>query len=723
MISFIAVIALFAPGLRSSSLHVSPESMKLAWSVAGICILFFLWLLSNNRDNQKIQKSSFYFPIVGFIVWCAISFFWVVDSYLATVQFVQFISVALAFFIILNSVRSEDEVEQLLSLVVLASLMVSLVGWLQFIFPNNEFITSLFRVNTDAASTFGNKNMASHFMVMALPISIVLFLKSTDIKKIVFFLLVSIISCGFLVITYTRTGILALMVEMFLLASFLVYERFKYKNSFSKIYKILLYSFLVIIAVFFYVNSQYNNESSLLSKVTTRFELAKNQALTVESEAKHLNNPRVAPWKNTFELIKDNPLVGVGVGQWPTYYPLYYDRIEKDVFFNEKVQFRHLHNDYLEVLANVGIIGVFFLLWLFLLIMRSTYQVLSDSEREGRYLVLALILGLIGFAVSAVFSFPLKVHYPLLLAMVYIALIAGIYDRNINLQANSSIGENNEIRPSIDYYVLSKRQTKSLLLFSIVLAVVASGVSYKWLMGEHYFRLTEGVELAKYDDPIEKSLIKLQTIEKSIVANPYNSSSQFLAGQVLIENNDMDGGIKYLEKSLRSSPYQALTLRSLFLVYATKNDLNNMLRLVEKYMEIDPRSVRAYAYATSVYLRLERIDDAKIVYQQMKENYSYFKDRVGFGPYYSEVTHAAGAIGDAKYIKEILFEAIDKDPGNAVYLKKLGGLLYTYPRTKNDSKKGIEFLKQALKLDPTISDHKKIKLIINGFEKNAAGVF
>ena len=90
-------------------------------------------------------------------------------------------------------------------------------------------------------------------------------------------------------------------------------------------------------------------------------------------------NSRIPLWINTIEMIKDHPLIGVGVDQWSEHYPLYYDKTIKDVAFNEKTRLQRVHNEYIETLASVGLIGYAFLLWMLFYIVRYIVVALSLS--------------------------------------------------------------------------------------------------------------------------------------------------------------------------------------------------------------------------------------------------------------------------------------------------------------------------------------------------------
>jgi O-antigen ligase/tetratricopeptide (TPR) repeat protein len=68
---------------------------------------------------------------------------------------------------------------------------------------------------------------------------------------------------------------------------------------------------------------------------------------------------RVAAWTDSLPMIHDFPLFGVGLGSWQELFPRYQRPPWSPSFFREA------HNDYLELLAEVGIIGFALLAWFF----------------------------------------------------------------------------------------------------------------------------------------------------------------------------------------------------------------------------------------------------------------------------------------------------------------------------------------------------------------------
>ena len=94
---------------------------------------------------------------------------------------------------------------------------------------------------------------------------------------------------------------------------------------------------------------------------------------TVPTEIQGRESPRVRRldiWKSTIELIKGHPIAGAGFGAYSRAITLY------DTSIN-KFSLQQAHNDYLEVLANGGIIA-------FLLMLAFILMVVKNIQREFR---------------------------------------------------------------------------------------------------------------------------------------------------------------------------------------------------------------------------------------------------------------------------------------------------------------------------------------------------
>ena len=134
------------------------------------------------------------------------------------------------------------------------------------------------------------------------------------------------------------------------------------------------------------------------------------------SKAQTFYGMRGEIWEDTWTMIRHNPLIGVGLGAYETAYPTYaLDSGMRGVV-------AEAHNDYLQVLADAGVIGAGLALWFVLTLFRA----FARGARSPNPLMAAIALGggagLFGLLLHSFFDFNL--HLPshavvfLLLSMV-----------------------------------------------------------------------------------------------------------------------------------------------------------------------------------------------------------------------------------------------------------------------------------------------------------------
>ena len=73
---------------------------------------------------------------------------------------------------------------------------------------------------------------------------------------------------------------------------------------------------------------------------------------------------RLTLWTKSLSMVKEAPLLGVGLGQWKIALPLY-GRIEKYEISDRGIKeiiFQRPHNDYVWVLSEIGVLGLTFYL-------------------------------------------------------------------------------------------------------------------------------------------------------------------------------------------------------------------------------------------------------------------------------------------------------------------------------------------------------------------------
>ena len=110
----------------------------------------------------------------------------------------------------------------------------------------------------------------------------------------------------------------------------------------------------------------------------------------------NLEHGRSIVWADTLKLVKDFPIFGTGFGTFRFIFPKY-----KSVLLGQAL-YRYAHNDYLQFLAEGGIVSLLAFLWL-------AFSALRMLVRENSLLARGATAGFIAILVHSFFDFNLQI--------------------------------------------------------------------------------------------------------------------------------------------------------------------------------------------------------------------------------------------------------------------------------------------------------------------------
>jgi O-antigen ligase len=122
------------------------------------------------------------------------------------------------------------------------------------------------------------------------------------------------------------------------------------------------------------------------------------RVFTKTSNEKVSNQERTALWRGNWEMVKEYPIFGVGLGANKRHLRKYYD-----IFgYPEKQRQSHAHNQYLQYWAGTGTLGLMCFLLFISRVLNYSYQGFKKSENFYlKNLQLALLSALICFLIGA----------------------------------------------------------------------------------------------------------------------------------------------------------------------------------------------------------------------------------------------------------------------------------------------------------------------------------
>ena len=275
------------------------------------------------------------------------------------------------------------------------SLLTSLLAILQIVM--NILNGNLGSEISKITGTMANKNLLSSVLFLAIPFNVYcVYLVKSKIWKILG--LVSLIST-LLVVLFLQTR----AVYIALLLSCIVFVIVKFKSLkkvvfFSSLIIIITSSFIVLLNVIQFESDSYVN----------RLKVGLNDIVNVRETLNKRNSisERYELYKNTINIIKVNPVTGVGPGNWRLEIPkagLYRTKGETG---NSIVQ--RPHNDFLWIASETGILSGLLYVLLFFFVLKNLYFLSKDSNTRERIFYATIFSVISGYLFISAVDFPME---------------------------------------------------------------------------------------------------------------------------------------------------------------------------------------------------------------------------------------------------------------------------------------------------------------------------
>jgi O-antigen ligase len=209
--------------------------------------------------------------------------------------------------------------------------------------------------------------------------------KDKAVKMLFGFMAVVMATALFL--SLSRSGIFAFLGAMAFMGFLILLTRFE---GGSKKGVLIIGSFLV--ALFVYL--VYIGIDPVIDRLAT-----------LKEKETYLQEERWVVWNTTAEIVRDYPLVGTGLDTFESVFPRY-QPLEVSGH-----RWLDAHNDYLQFVAETGIVGSLMALTFFMLFFKRAFSSLNSPEpRTQNYLLIGLLSSVVGFLLSIIFTF--NTHIP-----------------------------------------------------------------------------------------------------------------------------------------------------------------------------------------------------------------------------------------------------------------------------------------------------------------------
>ena len=290
---------------------------------------------------------------------------------------------------------------------------------------------------------------------------------------------------------------------------------------------------------------------------------------------------RIELAKSTIEVIKDNPLIGVGAGNWKVSFPEYgLDQFAREVQLG-KVNYQRAHNDWLQLFAENGFLGFICYLLFSLIVL---YKGIVKWNQKGYQGTLILISAFLSFCVLMLFDFPReRVEHNLIFLVIAALLIKS--DENIKIQ---------------------KKYTNKIFLISLLLSLFIVFIGYKTITGEIKMKQIQQLHTNGNWVLMHKTAVDLNSSGYDI--NPFSMPPIWYAGVASFSMNNYDLALNEFKEAEKVHPYNVNILNNIASTYYQLGDRDKAVAYYEKVLEISPNYDEALINLAIIYYYQGEID-------------------------------------------------------------------------------------------------------------------
>lgn len=513
---------------------------KFVWIFFITSLIIFYFIISN---QQKIKKKNFLIPLSLFLIWALFTGIKSINIFETFKRFL-ILFLFLNFYFFSSEIFEKQDIEKILKFLIFASIFISIYGFSQV--SGIDFIE--WEIKKSPLSTLGRRNFAGEYLVMIIPFTYSFIVTSKNFKERFFYIFSLILFFIHLILTFTRASYLGFFFSTLLF--FILFKKFKFP------YKIT--SFVIFFILI----------SNLFSYSEPGFEKG-----TIFS--------RIFIWEKTLKIVKENPITGVGLGNFKTNFLLYAEDRPKQIPLIKEV-LEDVHNDFLEILVETGIIGFFIFIFLLFSIFKVSNSIIKKNKEYEKILTSGILCSIFGLLINSLASFPLKKPSTLLIFFLNLSFF-DIFSEKIS-------------------YII-KISKKFFLFYSILFFISGAIISYRGIMGNFYYTKAKNSEKI---NPVYST----RMAQISIKYNPFNYKTYFICGNFYLKSDYLDLALYYFKKAEKLFPYLDTLQDNLGIVYLKKMDYQMSEKHLLLSLKLNRYRAETYNNIGSLYIEKGEIDRA-----------------------------------------------------------------------------------------------------------------
>ena len=546
----------FIPNLEAVD-KIAPQWLYL--SILNFLCGIFLFYHRKSFQEQflAVLSSLISWFYIGFVLWAALSYFYAINPTEVLVNIVRHFNTLFMFLhlgILLYNIKDKN---RLLSLAIMVILSIEVYAVL-------EQALAMYKAGGinpgELKGVTANRNITAFSIAIKIPYVFYLVIRTPKLWVKVAYAFLILLSLFSLSMIQSRASFLAAALISVLLFAWTLMSYIK-TRSFKDFMPNLFYTLPLLLALMLNQALVSSRGANALSRAAT---------ISVRTNDGSVNQ-RLRYYEDVLTHITQNPILGVGIGNWKLA-SIDYDKEDITGYI---VPY-HAHSDFIQLGAELGFVGFLLYLGIFMLGAYFAFVILfkSDLSADNKWFVFLLITALGVYFIDANLNFPIARPQVLAPWALTMALIVYYYHQVTKKTASSKKAKNLFIFPLLGILIM-------------IPSISITNTTYQSLKGQLFllrdfntntFSVTMDKidhitpELpnitvttipmksikARYYENAKKYDKALALLDEGVAANPYLFYSENLKAQIFLKQGKIDSAFVNAKKAFYGLPKNAL---------------------------------------------------------------------------------------------------------------------------------------------------------------------
>jgi O-antigen ligase len=317
------------------------------------------------------------------------------------------------FFVLFNTLKSKIFLKRILIVLSVSVLLCLLFALVQKYYSQSLGNTPLWVNKNRINATFKDPNSFGVFLSACIPVLLGMVFSFQKRFAKVFFIFLGLFALFVFPFIGSRSGFIGLIIAgvVFFL---LIISKLKISLKKKIVYLTLFCLVLSLVFFSFFIFFQHSN---LFKRIEWSVEVVSKRDTFEDVFTKKLFF-----WDAALDMVGDYPVTGIGLGGFIIELPNYLKRMDIPYRFTDSAE-----NYYIQVISEMGLIGIMLILWLFAVILKQIAKNIKEfpSHSSDRFILYGATAGIVSVLInylvhSYVGSFEAKYFFWLLVAITFV---------------------------------------------------------------------------------------------------------------------------------------------------------------------------------------------------------------------------------------------------------------------------------------------------------------